>query len=93
MSAWRGRRRAVLPVPVPQSRRYGEFAGVPGACGQRSLRHCEGELERVQSLVPGLDTVLRGGFLRGGLYMIQGLPGTGKTILANQTTWRLGRVP
>ena len=38
----------------------------------------EGELERVQSLVPGLDTVLCGGFLRGGLYMIQGPPGTGK---------------
>jgi KaiC len=30
--------------------------------------------------VPGLDTVLRGGFLRGG----QGSPGTGKTILASQ---------
>ena len=48
----------------------------------------EGELERVQSLVPGLDTVLCGGFLRGGLYMIQGLPGTGKTILANQIIYR-----
>ena len=48
----------------------------------------EGELERVQSLVPGLDTVLCGGFLRGGLYMIQGPPGTGKTILANQIIYR-----
>jgi circadian clock protein KaiC len=34
--------------------------------------------------VPGLDTVLRGGFLRGGLYIVQGSPGTGKTILASQ---------
>jgi circadian clock protein KaiC len=44
----------------------------------------EGEVERVPSLVPGLDAVLCGGFLRGGLYMIQGPPGIGKTILANQ---------
>lgn len=44
----------------------------------------EDEIERVQSLVPGLDDVLCGGFLRGGLYMIQGPPGAGKTILASQ---------
>ena len=44
----------------------------------------EGALERVPSLVPGLDAVLCGGFLRGGLFMIQGSPGTGKTILASQ---------
>src|SRR3954462_9456392 len=44
----------------------------------------EGEVERVPSLVPGLDTVLCGGFLQGGLYMIQGPPGVGKTILSNQ---------
>jgi circadian clock protein KaiC len=42
------------------------------------------EIERVQSLVPGLDAVLCGGFLRGGLYMVQGPPGTGKTVLASQ---------
>ena len=44
----------------------------------------EDALERVPSLVPGLDFVLCGGFLRGGLYLIQGSPGMGKTILANQ---------
>ena len=44
----------------------------------------EGEIERVQSFVPGLDAILCGGFLRGGLYMIQGPPGAGKTILASQ---------
>jgi len=44
----------------------------------------ESEVERVASLVPGLDAVLCGGFLRGGLYLIQGPPGAGKTILANQ---------
>ncbi len=41
-------------------------------------------IERVSSLVPGLDAILCGGFLRGGLYMIQGPPGLGKTILASQ---------
>ena len=48
----------------------------------------EEEIERVPSLVPGLDQVLCGGFLRGGLYLVQGLPGMGKTILANQIIYR-----
>ncbi|MFP2927047.1 RAD55 family ATPase [Pyxidicoccus sp. 3LG] len=39
---------------------------------------------RVASGVQGLDTLLRGGWLRGGTYIITGLPGTGKTILGNQ---------
>jgi circadian clock protein KaiC len=41
-------------------------------------------IERISSHVPGLDEILGGGFLRGGVYMIQALPGCGKTILANQ---------
>ena len=41
-------------------------------------------LERVPSGVRGLDTVLNGGFLKGGLYIVQGRPGTGKTTLGNQ---------
>jgi circadian clock protein KaiC len=41
-------------------------------------------LDRVSSGIPGLDTVLNGGFFSGGLYLIQGTPGTGKTTLANQ---------
>jgi circadian clock protein KaiC len=44
----------------------------------------ESEIVRVPSHVPGLDAILCGGFLQGGLYMFQGLPGTGKTLLANQ---------
>ena len=44
----------------------------------------ESKIVRVPSHVPGLDAVLCGGFLQGGLYMFQGLPGTGKTLLANQ---------
>jgi circadian clock protein KaiC len=41
-------------------------------------------LERITSGVPGLDEVLGGGFLRGGVYLVLGVPGSGKTILANQ---------
>ena len=41
-------------------------------------------LQRVSTGILGLDTVLQGGFFKGGLYLIQGSPGTGKTTLANQ---------
>ena len=41
-------------------------------------------LERFPTGVTGLDTVLQGGFFKGGLYLIAGEPGTGKTILSNQ---------
>jgi circadian clock protein KaiC len=41
-------------------------------------------IARVPSGVPGLDTVLCGGFPKGGIHIIQGLPGSGKTILGNQ---------
>ena len=44
----------------------------------------DGEIERLPSLVPGLDMILCGGFLRGGLYVVRGSPGTGKTILGSQ---------
>ena len=39
---------------------------------------------RVPTGVAGLDTILNGGVVRGGIYIIQGDPGAGKTILANQ---------
>jgi len=41
-------------------------------------------LERLSSGIPGLDTVLGGGFFRSGVYILHGLPGSGKTIFANQ---------
>ncbi|WP_245678123.1 ATPase domain-containing protein [Chondromyces crocatus] len=39
---------------------------------------------RVASGVPRLDSILRGGFLRGGMYSVMGPPGSGKTLLGNQ---------
>ena len=42
------------------------------------------KLERVPTGVAGLDRILDGGLLGGGVYIIEGDPGTGKTILANQ---------
>ena len=39
---------------------------------------------RVATGVEGLDTILGGGFMLGGIYLIQGAPGAGKTILTNQ---------
>jgi circadian clock protein KaiC len=44
----------------------------------------EDRLQRLDSGVPGLDVVLKGGLFKGGLYLIQGTPGTGKTTLAHQ---------
>src|SRR5882757_10430846 len=42
------------------------------------------QLTRVPSGVKGLDDILGGGFFGGGLYIVEGAPGVGKTILGNQ---------
>lgn len=39
---------------------------------------------RVESGIPRLDFILKGGFFRGGIYTLYGPPGAGKTIIANQ---------
>ena len=39
---------------------------------------------RVETGVPGLDTILAGGLFGGGVYIIEGNPGSGKTTLGNQ---------
>lgn len=41
-------------------------------------------LECVLSGVAGLDELLNGGFFKGGIYIVEGAPGSGKTILGNQ---------
>jgi circadian clock protein KaiC len=41
-------------------------------------------MNRVDTGVPGFDTILNGGLLQGGVYIIEGPPGAGKTILGNQ---------
>ncbi|MBX3469544.1 MAG: recombinase RecA [Planctomycetes bacterium] len=46
------------------------------------------EDERFPTGVPGLDTVLGGGLLRGGVYIVQGTPGAGKTVLANHVSFQ-----
>jgi len=45
-------------------------------------------LPRVPTGIPGLDEVTGGGFLKSGVYILQGAPGAGKTILANQIGFR-----
>jgi circadian clock protein KaiC len=46
------------------------------------------QLERLPSGIAGLDAILGGGFFRSGVYIVHGLPGSGKTILANQLCYR-----
>ena len=46
------------------------------------------ELERFPTGVEGLDIITRGGLLATGVYIIQGIPGSGKTILANEICYR-----
>lgn len=42
------------------------------------------KLNRLQSGIEGLDALLKGGLVAGASYIVQGRPGSGKTILANQ---------
>lgn len=41
-------------------------------------------LQRLLTGIEGLDALLKGGLVAGGSYIVQGPPGAGKTILANQ---------
>lgn len=50
----------------------------------RTMDADKAQMRRLESGVPRLDFILKGGFFRGGLYVLAGPPGAGKTILANQ---------
>lgn len=45
------------------------------------------QLKRIQSGIAGLDAILKGGLVAGASYIIQGRPGSGKTILAHQVAF------
>ncbi len=53
-----------------------------------SSRQAPAATERLATGVAGLDTITRGGLLRGGIYIVAGRPGAGKTILSNQLAFR-----
>ena len=94
----------VRAVEAGDDRHRGNAGGrFRGAAGTRSGTSSEAEMrlmgerpsgasrpgtERLATGVPGLDDVLNGGFLRGGLYLVGGAPGTGKTTLGNQLAYR-----
>lgn len=54
----------------------------PGSEGRDEPR--QDEVPRVSSGLPYLDQILAGGWLRGGVYLVAGPPGTGKTTLGSQ---------
>lgn len=45
-------------------------------------------MQRFPTGISGVDTILNGGLLVGGVYIVQGVPGAGKTILANEVCYR-----
>jgi len=47
--------------------------------------------DRVSSGIEGLDAILAGGFIPGGITIVQGPPGVGKTILGNQICFNHAR--
>ena len=46
------------------------------------------EMKRFPTAVPGLDEILHGGLFEGGVYILEGPPGVGKTTLANQIAYQ-----
>lgn len=58
----------------------------------RTMPNAAGRMiDRIETGVAGLDRILGGGLLRGGLYMVRGAPGSGKTILGNQICYANAR--
>jgi circadian clock protein KaiC len=48
-------------------------------------------MKRLETGIPGLDELAEGGLPVGGVFLLQGAPGTGKTILANQLCFHHAR--
>ena len=48
-------------------------------------------IERLPTGIEALDRILDGGLAVGGAYIVQGPPGAGKTILANQIAFHQAR--
>ncbi len=48
-------------------------------------------MNRLPTGVEGLDEILNGGLFEGGVYILEGPPGVGKTTLANQVAYTLAR--
>jgi circadian clock protein KaiC len=57
----------------------------------RATRRKAASNSRVSTGVAGLDTITRGGLLGGGIYIVAGKPGAGKTILSNQIAFHTAR--
>ena len=49
------------------------------------------QLKRLATGIAGLDALLKGGLVAGASYIVQGRPGSGKTILANQLSFHHAR--
>src|SRR5437899_7395974 len=76
-----------LKIPVKDRRAELDAANKKLEQEIQHRKGLEGEMvgdERCLSGVDGLDNILGGGFPRGGFYLIQGDPGSGKTTLALQ---------
>lgn len=53
------------------------------------MRSSESNLRQFPTGIAGLDILLRGGFVVGGVYLVLGNPGTGKTTLGNNLAYNV----
>lgn len=66
------------PPPAGSGATPSDAASTVGAARARAAR------ANVETGVPGFDEILGGGFVRGGVYLLEGMAGAGKTILSSQ---------
>ncbi|MFG6414720.1 RAD55 family ATPase [Roseateles sp. DC23W] len=58
----------------------------PERCSTNDPVHFS-SMNRFPTTIPGLDEILHGGLFEGGVYILEGPPGVGKTTLANQIAY------